>query len=284
MFTQTTSTVVSDDVTLFVRRFGSPGKTPILILHGANYFDSSDWVDVAEQLAIDREVAAFDTRGFGNSSWSANKYYGYASALNDIKAVLGHLGWPRAIIIGHSRGGSHALLAAARAPELTAGLVLVDYNPAMGFGPPGGSPPVAGDAPPVFPTVEAALETMTRYRTDPLQPGMRDRALEFLRPVDGGFELFKRDPAFLSPASPVVDEAGAHLTLKDGFEELSDTRCPVLIIRAKKSSRFSDEDVERIRANNASDVIAIDSGHDVVGEAPELFVTELRQWLGKIDG
>ena len=43
--------VNSGDVSLFYRVFGSPGKTPVVILHGSNYYDSYDWINVATQLA-----------------------------------------------------------------------------------------------------------------------------------------------------------------------------------------------------------------------------------------
>ena len=272
--TQTTATVTSGDVTLFVRRFGARGETPLLILHGGNYYDSADWIDVAEQLAVDREVAAFDARGFGESSWSPSKAYGLASALGDIKAVLGHLGWERAIIVGHSRGGSHALLAAARMPEIAAGLVLVDYSPALGFGPPGGAPAPAGP-PPVFPTLEAALEGMTRYKPGSLTPEAHARALQFLTPVEGGFQLAKRDPSFMSQAGDPV----AALVPAGGFEELANARRPVLVIRAGKSPIFTPEALTRLRSTEGVEIREVDSGHDVVGEAPAAFLAALSDWL-----
>lgn len=272
--TQMTSTVQSGDVTLFIRKFGAAsGNMPLLILHGGNYYDSADWIDVGEELAGDREIAAFDARGFGNSGWSASKDYGFASALNDIRAVLGHLGWERAIIVGHSRGGSHALLAAARAPEIAAGLILVDYSPALGFGPPGGVPAVDGSAP-VFPTVEAALDSMTRFKPVPLTSETLARALQFLEPVDGGFRLAKRDPCFMNHAredTPIIP--------RGGFDELADTRCPVLVIRATKSPIFKPEDLTRLASVEGLALREIESGHDVVGETPEAFVTAVTDWL-----
>src|SRR5262249_34870153 len=48
--------VNSGDVSIFYRAFGARGRTPILLMHGANYFDSYDWIGVAEALASDREV------------------------------------------------------------------------------------------------------------------------------------------------------------------------------------------------------------------------------------
>ena len=278
--TQITSTIKSGDVTLFVRKFGAPGKIPVLILHGANYYDSADWVDVSERLAVNRELATFDARGFGNSSWSASKDYGYAASLGDIRAVLAHLGWMRAILVGHSRGGAQALLAAARMPELVAGLALIDYNLMLGFGPPGGAPPpAAGASLPVFPTVEAALDSMTRYKTVPLTAGERARALQFLEPVDGGFVLANRDPWFLSHGAPGAAGTGSPIVPRGGLDELADTRCPVLIVRAKKSANFKPDDLARLGSMERLEIREIDAGHDVIGEAPAAFVAALGDWL-----
>ena len=62
-----TGRVNSGDVSIFYRAFGARGRTPILVMHGANYFDSYDWIGVAGALASDREVVAFDRRGWGES-------------------------------------------------------------------------------------------------------------------------------------------------------------------------------------------------------------------------
>jgi pimeloyl-ACP methyl ester carboxylesterase len=74
-----TGKIQSGDVALFYRAFGpessSGGKTPIIILHGSNYFDSYDWIGVSSGLAQDRQVVVFDHRGFGLSEWSQYKDY-----------------------------------------------------------------------------------------------------------------------------------------------------------------------------------------------------------------
>ena len=55
-----TGQVSSGDASIFYRSFGAKGRTPIVVMHGANYFDSYDWIGVAGVLASDREVVAFD--------------------------------------------------------------------------------------------------------------------------------------------------------------------------------------------------------------------------------
>jgi esterase len=85
-----TGTIDSADVSLFYRHFGAPGARPVLIVHGANYYDSRDWVDVAAALSRDREVVAWDMRGFGESTWSANKDYSHDAIIGDMTRILAH--------------------------------------------------------------------------------------------------------------------------------------------------------------------------------------------------
>src|SRR5262245_12990396 len=85
--------VNSGDVSIFYRTFGARGQTPILLMHGANYFDSYDWIKVAEALATDREVASFDKRGVGESGWSPSKDYSVDANMGDIHAVIAELRW-----------------------------------------------------------------------------------------------------------------------------------------------------------------------------------------------
>ena len=95
----------SGDVEIFYRSFGKPGKTPIVLMHGANYFDSFDWINVCEKIAVDREVACFDMRGFGESSWSPSKNYSVDAMMGDIRGLFAHLGWKKPIALGHSFSG-----------------------------------------------------------------------------------------------------------------------------------------------------------------------------------
>ena len=81
-----TGKIQSGDVAIFYRAFGpesSTGKTPIIILHGSNYFDSYDWIGVATALASDREVVTPDRRGWGESQRSPSKDYSRDALLDD---------------------------------------------------------------------------------------------------------------------------------------------------------------------------------------------------------
>jgi pimeloyl-ACP methyl ester carboxylesterase len=171
-----TVTVASGDVTLFYRRFGLPGRTPIVILHGA-FYDSADWIDVAARLASDREIAAFDARGYGRSTWSPSKDYSINANLGDVLAVLDVLRWDKAIVMGASRGGAFGLAFAGQFPERTAGYIAVDFVPDIAIRHPG-SPiqltQTIGNKPRVFASVEDALKARAATRTlHPARPARR---------------------------------------------------------------------------------------------------------------
>jgi pimeloyl-ACP methyl ester carboxylesterase len=70
-------------------------------------------------------VATMDQRGIGESdaSWSD---YSVASIGSDIVALARRLNGGRAVVIGDSSGGGAAVWAAAEAPDVIAGIVLVD--------------------------------------------------------------------------------------------------------------------------------------------------------------
>ena len=181
-----TGYVVSGDVNLFYRKFGVPGRAPILIFHGAQYYDSADWIEVGSLLARDREVVAFDARGYGQSSWSLSKNYSIDASVDDVVNLLDHLGWRRAIFMGHSRGGAFALLMGSRFPERTDGVILIDRPMHSPIGHPSHGGPAVGKRPHLYPTVEAAIEDMSRDARVPIGSAERARLDYILKPVEGG--------------------------------------------------------------------------------------------------
>jgi len=268
-----TGTLQSGDVALFYQHFGRPGAAPLLILHGANYYDSQDWTGVAAALAADREVVAFDSRGFGASSWSASKDYSLDAIMDDINVLLDHFGWTRAVIAGHSLGGSFALLFGARFPQRTAGVVLVDHCP--GEGGAARAPVPSSAAPKAFPTLAAALAATSRDQRTPLA-----RVEAFCRPVDGGY-AFRRDPAF-SNRTPATPGWTPKITVSDAWQELAQIQAPLGVIRATQSDRFDDARIARVRqVQPAARVAEVASGHDVVTGAQDAVIAALRSFLSQ---
>jgi pimeloyl-ACP methyl ester carboxylesterase len=82
----------SGELSIHFRRLGKPGATPLVIVHGLQFF-SWDWLEVAQALGAEREVICMDMRGFGESDWSAQKDYSVPSMAQDSVALLDHGGW-----------------------------------------------------------------------------------------------------------------------------------------------------------------------------------------------
>lgn len=122
-----------DGLKLHARLWGAPvaGKTPLLCLPGLSR-NTMDFDVIAEDIARERQVLAFDYRGRGLSGWDPKfENYSYPVELADITAMATALGVHRAVVLGTSRGGIHALLLTAARPGLLAGVILNDIGPVV---------------------------------------------------------------------------------------------------------------------------------------------------------
>jgi pimeloyl-ACP methyl ester carboxylesterase len=266
-----TGTVQSGDVALFYRTFGpegsSQGKTPLIILHGSNYFDSYDWIGVASGLSQDRQVVVFDHRGFGHSGWSEYKDYSLDALFSDIVNVSTHFGWKRPAIMGHSMSGRLAIFFAAYFPDRLSQLIVADT--AMGKGNPGNHNVSVGNAPKVFKTVEEAMAHLAKKENPPRFSLDRARAELAMRKVDGGFVL-TRDPDQKNTQSQAPGAPLPKFTNVDSWEALGEIKCPITFIRGKRSDRNKPEHYARIaREFPRIRVETIDSRHDLAFEAPD---------------
>jgi esterase len=270
-----TGTCPSGDVTLHYRKFGQPGATPILIVHGLSYF-SYDWAGVASALATDREVVAQDMRGFGDSTWSPDQDYSLGAFAGDIDTLLGHFGWDKAILIGHSMGGRNTTFYTSGHGDKVEKLILVDWSPKNAkAGSDRVTRTVAG-VPDAFASVDAALDY---FGQDKANPAVRARMEAYLKPVEGGFAI-KRDTAFRDRFRKVLETGEAPKQPVDLWETLASIACPVLVVRGRKSDMFSEENAVRMKAENANlTLVELDTGHNVAGEDEAGLIREIRAFL-----
>jgi pimeloyl-ACP methyl ester carboxylesterase len=105
---------------------------PVLMLHGGPGLSFDYLDDAADELVPSFAVATFQQRGVPPSVEAGP--FTIAQALADIVAVLDHLGWARAYVVGHSWGGHLAFHAAAAMPERLLGVLSVDPLGAVGDG------------------------------------------------------------------------------------------------------------------------------------------------------
>ena len=261
----------SGELSIHFRQLGAPGALPILIVHGLSYF-SYDWLPVARALASERQVIAMDMRGFGDSDWSPSKDYSVPAMAGDVLAVLDHVRWPRAVLVGHSMGGRSAAYVAAKYPERAAGLALVDYTPENA--PAGGRrvTETVGNQPDAFPSVEAAMQYFGK--------GERARFEAYLRKSAAGY-LPKRDLYFRDQFRRVLQTGERPQPGVDMWQVLAEVRCPVLSLRGARSDMYAADTVPKMKAANPRiRVVEVPgAGHDVAGDNPEGLVAALASFL-----
>ena len=270
--------VNSGDVSLFYRVFGSPGKTPLVILHGSNYYDSYDWINVATQLAADRQVVTPERRGWGESTWSPSKNYTRDALTDDLRAVIGEMKWTeKPIIAGHSGAGPTVIAFAVNYANELSKLVLVDSQ--MNRDEDAVAGPTVGNPPLVFPSIEAGMAQFAKLNNPPRVAHDRDRMLHALIKVETGFML-KRDPDNGNKKPIGVAEKPPKFPLREMWAELGMVKTPTLLIRGLRSDRFPPETVARFTKEYPHiPQETVDSQHDIPGQAPDAFVAHMRKFI-----
>jgi pimeloyl-ACP methyl ester carboxylesterase len=98
-----------------------PGGAPLMVLLHEGVSDRRGWRQVAQRLAPQVTVVAYDRRGYGESPVRTAPF----THADDLLAVLDREQAGQAWLAGASAGGGLALDAALLAPDRVAGLVLI---------------------------------------------------------------------------------------------------------------------------------------------------------------
>ncbi len=268
------------------------GEGPLALLHHANGFCAGVWGLVAEQLRRRYRVVALDARGHGDSSRpegrAAYHWERFAEDLVELaERLAAELGGGRvALGLGHSFGGTALLGAASRRPDLFQRFALVD--------------PVTPPAP------DAWVNPARRQRTSSLAVGARRRAHVFASREDARARWARRE-IFAAVDPRALDLYAVHglrerpdgrVELKcpgeveatifesaaiDVFAWARAVRAPTLLLWARRGD-FSRATYEKIAASmRAGRVEAVDAGHLVPMERPDL-VVEAVERFGRGDG
>ncbi len=212
------------EVALAVHEWPGRGPTAVAI-HGLTASHAC-WASVADALAGDARLVAYDLRGRGESD-KPETGYSLARHGEDLGALLDHLGLRRAILLGHSLGAHIALRFAVTRPRRVARLVLVDGGLDVRPEVLDSLAPAVGRVGQEFPSLEAFLD---RMRSLPMFAGRWNEYLE---------RYFRYDVETL-PSGAVRSKAARHAIQEEvrnlGRERLwvwhHQVRCPTLILRA----------------------------------------------------
>lgn len=100
------------------------GNVPLLLLHGlADH--ALVWSSLGDYLSEQYHIVAPDMRGHGESS-KPDRGYTFTDAIADLEALMEHLGWSSAHVLGHSWTGKVALIWARQHPQRLRSMILVD--------------------------------------------------------------------------------------------------------------------------------------------------------------
>ncbi|WP_211212487.1 alpha/beta fold hydrolase [Nonomuraea coxensis] len=97
------------------------GEGSAVVLVHAGIADRRMWRRQREVLSARHRVISYDWRGYGESADPVGEVVHH----RDLLRVMDGLGVERAVLVGGSMGGSHAVEAALVAPDRVAGLVLI---------------------------------------------------------------------------------------------------------------------------------------------------------------
>ncbi|WP_367399512.1 alpha/beta fold hydrolase [Pseudomonas nitroreducens] len=270
-----TQDVAVDGATIHVR---VGGKGPaVVLLHG--FGDTGDmWAPLAADLARDHTVVVPDLRGMGLSSIPAAGYDKKTQA-GDVRAVLASLGIEHSVVVGHDIGTMVAYAYAARYPQQTERLVVMDA-------------PVPGIAPwndivrsPMlwhFDFGGADMERLVAGREriyldrfwnefagDPHKVDEATRqhyAKLYARPgaMHAAFSQFR------SIRQDAVDNEASNKTK---------LTMPVLAVGGEKSFGANEAIVMRNAADDVTEVVVPGAGHWLMEEAPTPTIQAIRQFI-----
>ena len=265
----------AEGVTIHVRTGGN--GPAVVLIHG--FGDTGDmWAPLAAELARDHTLVVPDLRGMGLSSHPPEGYDKRTQAA-DIRAVLAALNIEQAAIVGHDIGNMVAYAYAARYPDKTEKLVVMDApvpgippwddllrNPLLwhfSFGGPDAERLVAGRERIYldrfwneFAADRSKIDEATRVHYAKLyaQPGaMHSAFAQFL--------------SFPKDAEDNKVSMATKLTM------------PVLAIGAEKSFASTQAVVMRNAAINVTEVVIPHSGHWLMEEQPTATIKAIRIFL-----
>jgi pimeloyl-ACP methyl ester carboxylesterase len=274
---------------MHVREWGPKDGRPLVFWHALGAVQSGAYLtELAPTLAEGGfRLIAPDAPGFGQSPPLPPERYELDSLVELLAGALDERGIERAILMGHSWGGSIALAFAARAPERVEGLVLVDsgqmdYHDSPNF-PHGKSlEDMIADAAAPEATVRVRKEEFETEAQDGLRRPVTPELLEALKAG-----LREEDGELIGITSPEVRGAVLHGITKMRVTELwpavAEAAIPILLLLATEpeetreqnerwapvfAERFPDADVRFIKG----------AGHDLIADAGPEVARLVRDW------
>jgi pimeloyl-ACP methyl ester carboxylesterase len=261
-----------------VVEWGDARARPVLMLHGIRGY-SDTFEGIAAALQTDFRVIAFDQRGRGGTDWDPRRNYYTDTYVADIEAIVDQLGLDRFDLLGHSMGGTNALVYSARHPGRVRRLVIEDAGPGA-FEQSAGAQRIRGEfatTPERFDTWEAATQFMRALRPTVTEEARQQRLRNMLKPLPHGGYTWRYDHAGIAATRLNPDPA----RLPDLEAAVRAIRCDTLVVRGGKSDYLQPAMAAHMRELNPriAYVEIPDAGHYIHDDQPALFERAVSQFL-----
>jgi pimeloyl-ACP methyl ester carboxylesterase len=248
-----------------------------VLIHG--FGDTGDmWAPLAAELAKNHTVVIPDLRGMGLSSHPAAGFDKNTQAA-DIRAVLVHLNLDHAAVVGHDIGTMVAYAYAARYPDKTDKLVVMDA-------------PVPG-----IPPWDTIVRSPQLWHFDFGGPDM-ERLVKGRERIylDRFWNDFAGDPTKIDEAtrehyatlyalpgamhSAFAQFRSIRQDAKDNIASMTTKlRMPVLAIGGEKSFGASEAQVMRNAATDVTELVIANAGHWLMEEQPDATISAVSAFL-----
>jgi pimeloyl-ACP methyl ester carboxylesterase len=261
---------VEPGVRLFYTDDGEAGgEPPLLLVHGWGA-DSHQWSWHIDALSAGHRVIAVDLRGHGYSSVPETGNTPRAMA-EDLEVMLGRLGIPQVVAVGHSMGAQVVSILAVEHPQRVRALVALDPGYGMsaeiaaGF--PGMIAALRGERP------HEAAERIDEWCTNAGTPALIRRWHKR--------RLYGMPPHVLAQAFEAMFVSGDAIGVRPASDDyLARRRCPVLSIWADPGRAQWESGLLK---DPASAVLCWEgASHRLHEERPEAFVHAVEGWLRRL--
>jgi len=249
-----------DELDAYLRYHDLPGRTPAFVfLHGLGSASSADFPEIARHPALrDRRVLLIDVLGHGLSDRPADFDYTMESQADIVARLLRRLELQGSIVVGHSMGGSIAVLLAARAPHVVSHVMSAEGNldPGPGF--------VSGRIT-AIPEAEFAATGHRAFIETVIKAGFPDYAgtVQAADPIG----LHRSAASLIAERSPTYREHLASLTI------------PRTYLFGERT--LPDPDVKRLREIGVDVRIVAEAGHSMMLDNPDGFAAAIVRAIAK---
>lgn len=272
----------SDGLRLRYVSWGNADAPPVVMLHGLRSY-AHTWEPVAAALTDRYRVIALDQRGRGLSDWDPNGDYFTQAYVRDLEALVREFELKRFVLVGHSMGGTNAIVYTGTAPERLAGLVIEDMGPGASFQS-GGSERIKRElaaTPSAFASWGDARAFWRKQRPNISEAALDSRLKHSLREEPGGRIVWRHDAAGIANARLAATPS----QLVDLWPYVTALEVPTLLLRGGNSDFLSEEVAGEMALVNPN-ICAMNipgASHYVHDDQLDAFNGALRTWLDRLD-